>query len=135
MIAPLVMSVVASAAVSDGGMAIGLDDGTVWLVWDGEWEELGACDDGAVAALADEAGALVVECGDGSTWNWTVDGGWAPRGDAGASWTSDGASSAEAWARPWSAVWLPELEVVLRQIDRAGEAPALEGWVHLRWSL
>jgi hypothetical protein len=134
-IAALVMSVVASAQVADGGMAIGLDDGTVWLVWDGEWEEVGGCDDGAVAALADDAGALLVECGDGSVWSWSVDAGWAARGDAGEVWTSSTTSSAEAWARPWTSVWLPELEVLLRHVDHEGDEPALEGWVRLRWSL
>ena len=36
----LVAAVVASALADGGGMAIALDDGTVWMVHDGEWVEL-----------------------------------------------------------------------------------------------
>ncbi|MCB9560545.1 MAG: hypothetical protein H6709_14445 [Kofleriaceae bacterium] len=131
MIAAWTLAVVASAMVPDGGVAIGLDDGSVWLVWDGEWDELGQCDDGDVAAVTDDGDGLVVRCGDGTTWTWSLDGGWLPD-DAAAAADAGVAAMLE---RPWTARWLPDLELLLRRTDAADRAPVLEGWVHLRWSL
>jgi hypothetical protein len=118
-----VLAVVASAVVGDG-TAIALDDGTVWMVYDGEWEELGACDDGAVTALDGDAGELAIECGDGSRWWWSPGGGWLPVAPYLA------AEPTEVPGRSW---W-PLLEISVRSW-RDEASPVHEAWVRLRWNL
>jgi hypothetical protein len=122
----LVAAVVASALAGDGGMAIALDDGTVWMVHDGEWEELGACDDGEVVALEAAGGQLAVECGDGTAWTWSDDAGWAARPDA--------AVPVVDLELPAVRSWWPLLELTVRMRSAEPE-PVYEGWVRLRWDL
>jgi hypothetical protein len=114
------MAVVSSVLAGDGGTAVALDDGTVWLVYDGEWEELGGCDDGEVVALSASPGGIEIECGDGSAWTWSDGAGWMPLGD------EIGAVPATGALRSW---W-PTLELSVRW-----RPTAYEGWVRLRWDL
>lgn len=125
---PLVLAVVASAMFDGGGAnAIALDDGTVWLVGDAEWEELGACPDGEVSSLDGGGGELAIECGDGSAWTWSADGGWEPISASTA--TADVVDHEPSWRRSW---WpLLELSVKVRRADQ----PIYEGWVRLQWDL
>jgi hypothetical protein len=121
-----VLAVVASALADDGGTAVALDDGTVWLVYDGEWEELGGCDDGEVANLVSLGDGIEIECGDGSAWTWSTGDGWLPR--------SDEIAAVPAPGSPRS--WWPALELNLRLWTPRGDRPtAFEGWVRLRWDL
>jgi hypothetical protein len=123
----LVAAVVASALAEGGGMAIALDDGTVWMVHDGEWEELGACDDGEVIALEAAGGRLLVECGDGSAWTWSDDAGWAPHVEV--------TSPAVDLELPVQRSWWPLLELSVRMRSRTEDDPVYEGWVRLRWDI
>ncbi len=123
-----VLAVVASALAEDGGTAIALDDGTVWLVYDGEWDELGACADGEVAELATEGDELAITCGDGTAWRWSVELGWVARPEDVALDVA-----VEAVPRPWSRSWWPTLEVSVRSWRR--DRPVLEAWVRLIWDL
>ena len=123
---PLVLAVVASAIASDGGTAVALDDGTVWMVYDGEWEELGGCEDGEVVELAAAPGAIEIDCGDGSAWTWSELDGWVARVDDVAAAPAAGATRS----------WWPSLELSLRFWTPRGDHPsAFEGWVRLRWDL
>lgn len=122
---PLVLAVVASALI-DGGAAIALDDGTVWLVYDDEWEELGGCDDGQVVALDAALGELAIECADGSSWRWSEHAGWAPAPPADA--------GAEPPAPHLRSYW-PLLELSVQAWTTSRSEPAFEGWVRLRWDL
>lgn len=123
-----VAAIVASALAEDGGTAIALDDGTVWLVYDGEWAELGGCADGQVAELVSEADELAITCGDGTAWRWSVDLGWTARPD-----DVMAEATAEPIDRPWTRSWWPTLELSVRSWRR--DEPAIEGWVRLRWDL
>lgn len=123
-----VMAVVASALAEDGGTAIALDDGTVWMVYDGEWDELGACPDGEVVELVTDGGDLAITCGDGAAWRWSVDGGWIARPEDVAAEVA-----VEEVERPWTKSWWPALEVSVRSWRR--DEPSIEGWIRLRWDL
>lgn len=125
---PLVLAVVAATMVDGGGgTAIALDDGTVWLIADGAWEELGACEDGEVRSLEEGGGELSIECGDGSQWRWSPGSGWAARAEAAE--TTGMIAHEPTWARSW---WpLLELSVRIRRADQ----PVYEGWVRLQWDL
>jgi hypothetical protein len=124
-IALATLAVVASAVASDGETAVALDDGTVWLVHDGAWEELGGCDDGVVA-LASAGDDLLIECADGSAWTWNDATGWAPRADQ----RPLGAAGSDLRS------WWPVLELSVRTWRPPGEPrPAVETWVWLRWNL
>ena len=143
---PFVLAVIAATAVDDGAIAIALDDGTVWRVSDGEWEEIGACPDGEVAALDANATSaeLAVTCGDGTAWRWSDADGWMPADtweagvdDGGArDGVTDaiGAPSDGAMAVPLRS-WWPQLEVITRATREDDAAPVYEGWVRLRWDL
>jgi hypothetical protein len=127
----LALAVVASALVDDGGTAVALDDGSVWLVYDGEWEELGGCDDGEVDELTTDGGALEIRCGDGTAWTWDDGGGWTPA-DPTATATDPAGLVNTLSVRSW---W-PSLDLELRLWTPHGDAPtAFEGWVRLRWDL
>jgi hypothetical protein len=154
-VSPFVLAVVAAAAVDDGSIAIALDDGTVWRVGDGEWEEIGACPDGEVAELVADAttAELAVTCGDGSAWRWSESDGWTPVdtwNDRGADGEGVGASvggaldasSGDALDAPTGGElavplrsWWPQLEVITRATREEDAAPVYEGWVRLRWDL
>jgi len=123
-----VLAVVASALAEDGGTAIALDDGTVWLVYDGEWDELGACPDGAVVDLAADADELAITCANGTAWRWSIDLGWIARPEDVAPDVD-----AEPLEQPWTRSWWPTLELSVRTWRRP--EPVLEGWVRLRWDL
>lgn len=124
------MAVVASALAEDGSTAIALDDGTVWLVYDREWDELGACADGAVAELASDGDELAITCGDGTAWRWSAALGWRARPEDAA--VIDDAP-VEQLARPWARSWWPTLEVSVRSWKK--DRPVLEAWVRLIWDL
>jgi hypothetical protein len=116
------MAVVVASALADGGTAIALDDGTVWLVRDGDADELGDCDDGDVVSLGDDDGALAIECGDGSRWIWDDGGGWQERAtDAATEEPGDGLRS-----------YWPALDIA---VDRDERARKWESWIRLRWDL
>jgi hypothetical protein len=125
---PAVLAVVASALAEDGGTAIALDDGTVWLVYDGEWDELGACADGEVTELVAEAEELAITCGDGTSWRWSATLGWIARPE-----DVELDATAEPLDRPWTRSWWPTLEVSVRTWRKP--EPVLEGWIRLRWEL
>jgi len=116
------VSVVVASALVDGGTAIALDDGTVWLVHDGDADELGGCDDGDVVSLGEDDGALAIECGDGSRWTWDDGGGWQELAiDPASDEPSDTLRS-----------WWPSLDLA---IDRDERARTWAGWIRLRWDL
>lgn len=126
---PVLAALVATAVVEGAGTAVALDDGTVWMAYDGEWEELGGCEDGDVVALEAGGGALAIRCGDGTAWSWSEALGWqpglAPSAPAPTSW------DVELRLRP---SWWPTLELSTRVREAAGP-PTYEAWVRLRWSL
>lgn len=123
----LAAAVVAAALAEGGGTAIALDDGTVWMVEGGAWEELGACDDGEVVALEAVGAELAIECGDGTRWRWSAGDGWiAPPAAA------TPASDLELGVQR---SWWPLLELTLRMRSGARDEPVYEGWVRLRWDL
>lgn len=124
----LLAAVVASALVDGGGTAVALDDGTVWMVYDGEWEELGACEDGEVIGLEAAGAQLLVECGDGTSWSWSDDAGWAPRLELGSMIVVD-------LELPATRSWWPLLELTARMRTGVRDQPVYEGWVRLRWDL
>jgi hypothetical protein len=128
-VTPVVAAVIAAVAAQDGGTAIALDDGTVWLVYHREWEELGACDDGEVIGLDAVGAEIAIECGDGTAWLWSAASGWSSAAPV------ETAPVELSTPRPW----LPVLEVSLQRwstsaAGRSG-APVYEGWVRLRWDL
>jgi hypothetical protein len=135
-VSPFVLAVVAAAAVDDGAIAIALDDGTVWRVGDGEWEEIGACPDGEVAELdADVTTAeLAVACGDGTAWRWSEGDGWTPVD----TWDDDGGTDVPAIGDELVVPlrsWWPQLELITRTTREDDAVPVYEGWVRLRWDL
>ena len=120
-----VLAIVASVAVDDGGIGLALDDGTVWIVRDGEWEEIGACPDGEVTELATGDDELAITCGDGARWRWSESDGWI------AQERSVEIATDDEIAIPIRS-WWPQLELTARATR---EPPIYEGWIRLSWDL